>query len=95
MSEDYEKLRAQKDAILAKQRVRVIHILPVGDRVHDALLTCWCHPMLELAGSSGVVIHNAHDCREKLERQGCKSRPWLLVGAEVSSAAISKAKGQP
>ena len=59
-----------------KQRV---HIIPIGNQepLHQASLECWCHPLEK----EGVVIHNAKDCREKLERQGVSGAggPWCLI----------------
>lgn len=59
--------------------MKILHVIPIGDSgpsVHDALLSCWCHPTRD----ENVVVHNAHDLREKYERQGLPQQPWLIVG---------------
>lgn len=67
-----------------KQRV---HIIPIGHQepLHQASLECWCHPLEK----EGVVIHNAKDCREKLERQGfVGGGPWCLVQENISEVSV-------
>lgn len=42
------------------------HVVPIDDlREHDPNCACWCHPILD---DEGVVIHNAMDRREQIER---------------------------
>lgn len=49
------------------------HIVPLGDfREHELSLGCWCHPA-QHAEHSDVVVHNAMDQREKIER----GEAWL------------------
>jgi hypothetical protein len=59
------------------------HVVPVNDRQpHEAGMKCWCHP-LHLHG--GTVVHNAADCRERIERHDGKEYAegrWTLVYQE-------------
>lgn len=71
--------RATSPALLPMNR----HIIPIGDTgpydgVHFAQESCWCYPLVE---DDGVVIHNAHDCREKDERRGIvkESKGWVNI----------------
>lgn len=44
-----------------------LHVIPLGDLDdHEASTECWCHPLTR----DGIVIHNAKDCREQMERAG-------------------------
>jgi hypothetical protein len=57
-----------------------IHAIPLNDEhLHSAQLTCRCSPLLR---GDGVIVHNAFDCREKLEMQNIQdvSDGWVLVG---------------
>lgn len=58
-----------------------IHVLPLGgtEPLHFADSDCWCFPLAQVG--SRLVIHNAKDTREKLERQGIsdRARPWCTV----------------
>lgn len=67
----------------------VLHIIPVGDtfprsrfkmQCHDATPDCWCHPTVSRNTAGRVYLHNAHDCREKDERQGRPQQGWMFVG---------------
>ncbi len=62
-----------------------IHIVPIGDSgpmsgIHVVSLACWCHPLLD---EDRLAIHNAHDCREAMERQGQYAESWLLVREQI------------
>lgn len=58
-------------------KLRVIHVLPVNDlREHVESETCWCKPAVEQVSSlvdgkaRTIVVHNAADARELIERHG-------------------------
>lgn len=59
-----------------------IHVIPVGDKdVHCAQSTCWCCP---IQTHTGVLTHNAKDCREAHERStGKKSSDGWVIIAEM------------
>lgn len=64
----------------------VPHTIPVGDGIHTAAMSCWCHPceraIEDLGGRQcGTIrIHNAFDCRERYERQGIPTgKGWMIV----------------
>jgi hypothetical protein len=56
------------------RRTLVCHVFPNGDlRVHlegADVRACWCNPQLEEAGRGLIVVHNAEDGRELVERHG-------------------------
>ncbi len=62
----------------------VAHSIPVGgdEPMHFAGMSCWCFPWLACENDSGLIVHNAQDCREVLERQGhaTPGRAWINVG---------------
>lgn len=42
-----------------------VHVIPLNDyREHEETTECWCNP----AHDDGVVVHNALDGRELVER---------------------------
>lgn len=49
-----------------------LHVYPVGDlRRHDLVVECWCKPRAERIRRHGLlVMHNAEDGRELVERHG-------------------------
>lgn len=54
------------------------HVIPVGDNtLHDANRNCCCAP---IETNPGLWVHNAHDGREKYERQDGKERGgWQII----------------
>lgn len=54
------------------------HIIPLEDTMeHETTGACPCHPLLML---NNHWVHNAKDCREKLERQGIPTgRKWITI----------------
>jgi hypothetical protein len=53
------------------------HLIPKGDiKPHITLMGCHCHPLLN---KDGNAVHNAFDTREKYERQGYKTKGWLIL----------------
>lgn len=58
-----------------------IHVMPILDeKEHIPHSSCWCFPIADI-DVPAVIIHNAKDCREKIERQtasGC-SAGWEVV----------------
>jgi hypothetical protein len=60
------------------------HVIPVSDhKLHIAYERCPCQPAVLEDGR--LVIHHAHDGREKWERQGriIKNKPWAMVYEEM------------
>jgi hypothetical protein len=60
-----------------------LHSIPVGngEPLHECHTLCWCYPTKDTE-SENFYIHNARDCREKLERQGVEMPAqslWVLV----------------
>lgn len=48
-----------------------VHVVPVKDlREHTETRDCWCHPDLVNEWRTVVVVHNALDGRELVERTG-------------------------
>jgi hypothetical protein len=50
-----------------------VHVLPVDDDdTHDVTsgACCHCTPRVEPTGKAVLVVHNAHDGRELIERHG-------------------------
>lgn len=69
------------------------HIIPVGgpEPLHVASGSCWCHPAPDTA-ATGILVHNANDCREKWERQGLRPEndsAWVTIieAAQAPTAA--------
>jgi hypothetical protein len=67
--------------------VRSLHIIPLDDTMdHVKSGDCACFPLLM---EHGYLVHNAKDCREKLERQGVKTgKKWITLddGDELQPA---------
>lgn len=66
-----------------------LHVIPIGDLSatgfpHVASRGCWCGPRVETQDNGAdLVVHNAHDQRERLERRGLAlSAGWMTVGEQ-------------
>lgn len=58
-----------------------IHVLPIHDlQAHDLSTRCPCVPRTEKEDDGEIVVHNAFDFREVMERAGMHDpeRPWTL-----------------
>lgn len=65
-----------------------LHSIPVGgtEPVHMADVECWCHPVRDKVAPR-LFIHNAKDCRERMERQGVEMPQdslWVIVKSPSS-----------
>jgi len=69
----------------------MITLTPQNDsREHTLGLTCWCDPHVEwqdpdtkeIYREGPLVVHNADDCREAVERllkQGIEGKGWFII----------------
>lgn len=77
---DDSSVKLARHIRLAFTRERT-HVIPVGGQepLHHAHEACWCHPLAEEGGK--MLVHNAHDCREKWERNGVAGPglSWVLI----------------
>jgi len=58
-----------------------IHVLPIHDlQPHDLSTRCPCVPKAEVHHAGDLLIHNAFDCREVMERAGMHDPdgPWTV-----------------
>lgn len=62
-----------------------LHAIPNEDgRKHLISEACWCYPTVQevisdVDGSDHkIIIHNALDARERFERQGFKTKGWIV-----------------
>lgn len=60
---------------------KIVHCIPVGgdEPLHSACRQCHCQPLFK--EDELIVVHNAWDLREKLERQGVPTpgRSWVNI----------------
>ncbi len=48
----------------------MIHVIPINDdREHCRSLACWCKPIRRIESGQVVMVHNADDRREWVERE--------------------------
>lgn len=62
---------------------QTIEVIPVADE-HEHIdgLSCWCNPSVSHSNGVPLIIHNAADRREEIERLtgvGFPDRPWITV----------------
>lgn len=64
-----------------------VHVIPMNDLfLHEANCHCWCFPLAD-KDQPGMVVHNAADCREVVERRGGITAPWTTI-AEYEHAGV-------
>jgi hypothetical protein len=73
--------RVQLVAQLEITPMTCIHVLPIHDlQAHDLSTQCPCVPRTEREDDGEIVVHNAFDFREVMERAGMHDPdgPWTV-----------------